>query len=99
MFSRSAPQPVPRFTRNCWPSTDISLMTIRWCRPTCSLPRVMSLSQTEVSFYYLKSNHSFLTTAPLPDFADGAKKHIGDLKKRVAELEGMPSSLAEMHLG
>ena len=32
-------------------------------------------------------------------FADGAKKHIGDLKKRVDELEGIPSSFAEMHLG
>ena len=31
--------------------------------------------------------------------ADGAKKHIGDLKKRVDELEGRPHSFAEVHLG
>ena len=59
----------------------------------------MSLSLTEVLFYYLTSNHCYLTTVLHPDFADGAKKHIGDLKKRVDELEGMSSSLAEMHLG
>ena len=58
----------------------------------------MSLCQTEISFYKLKSNHSYLTSALHPDFADGAKKHLVDLKARVDELEGMSCTLAEMHL-
>ena len=59
----------------------------------------MSLSQTEVLFYYPKLNYCLLTLVLSADFAEGAKKHIGDLKKRVDKLEGRPHSFAKVYLG